>query len=169
MINELASSKATQIEKRWKNKKDSVGKRFVSTLFRDYRRKDALTKAILEDDPRFIKEYAEGKDFSKVDLPLFCFEAACLCGSENIALYLSENEKVNIRDSEDAVAYALSSRNMNFALEIAKLAKKNGQTDMGLALIYPFGKYSDFEKIRVFLSAGDQVKLRLSSSDSKSK
>jgi hypothetical protein len=152
----LASLKAKQIEGRWKNKKDSIGKRFASKLLRGYSENDILMKAILEDDLNFIKDQIEEREFSKDGIPLFCFEAACLCGSESIALYLLESRIVRICDSDEAVAYALSSRNMDFAYKIAKVAKEGGHTDIGLALIYPFGKYSDYEKIRKFLIEGEE-------------
>ena len=141
--------KVKQIKKRWAGKRDSVGNRLISKLLKDYRSDDPLTKAILGDDLEFIQTYCIPKpSFFENEGPLFCFEAACLCASEKIAIFLLENGKIEIQEAKHTVGYALSTGDIDFALKIAQLMKAKGQRNIGGALVYVFGNYDNFEKVR---------------------
>ncbi len=105
---------------------------------------DDLVAAILKDDVGFIKKSQHSS--------LFCLEAACICESPKTTFFLLENENINIEEAEYAIAYALSTGNMNFTLNLARRMKAKGQKNSGPALLYAFGNFSNFDKVKqIFL------------------
>jgi hypothetical protein len=122
-----------------------MGLRFMSTLVRGFQRGDPLVTAIWRDDLEFIQEPRLEEDNY-----LFCFEGACLCASERIALFLVPHDP---QKAESAIAYALSAGNMAFTLKLAKLMKERGcGTNAIPPLLYAFGNWSQFDKVAAFFT-----------------
>lgn len=122
--------------KNWWNSSTSIpdceGKRFVlATLFEDL--KNPLNLAIIADDLDSFKEHY------KEDKSSMIFDLCCVCGSEKIVnnFFLIEGQgNRHLLESENAIAYALSSGKHDFALSLSKLAAKLGRKDPGPIALY---------------------------------
>ncbi len=141
---------------KWNKASDSTGKRLVSKILKLYKNTDSALQSILVDDPALFEKTF--KESQRIHSALFWLEIACLCGSQKVANYLLIQEKVNILDSEDAIAYALSSGNQEFALQLATLAKEKGQVDPGKIFLYGSCKLSGILAIQALFQTPQETK-----------
>ena len=116
---------------------------------------EPLILSIIADDLEcFKKYYDKGKD-------IFCLEFSCLCGSEKIIkqFYLQDQNKACLRQSKNAIAYALSSGKKELALLLAKTSIELKKQDPGPVLLYSFGDYSSAKTIKqMFVETESSVK-----------
>jgi len=112
---------------------DSPGKRFVHEfLFHDLQ--NPLKLAIVADDIKIFTKYEKKFEYSQQ-----IFELCCLCGSKNIlfeTLLLEDWGMINLKLSEDALAYALSNGEPEFALKLSAKAKEIGRNEAGPLFSY---------------------------------
>lgn len=131
---EAPRDKIRALADKWDKARDSTGKRLASNILKLYKNTDPVLESILQDDPLlFEKTFTESQSTHS---PLFWLEIACLCGARNITNCLLIEQKVNILDSANAVAYALSSGNQEFAMQLALFAKEKGQSNPGNIFLY---------------------------------
>ena len=149
--------------KKWWNSDSSIpdcdGKRFVqSFLFGDLLNPLKLS-AVADDLINFQLFYQEESDGE-------IFELCCICGAEQImTTYLLKDEiaKKTLVDSENIIAYALSSGKREFALNLAIMAQKLGRTDPGPIELYTFSSHNFF----FFLSKIEEIFLKKPETESK--
>jgi len=113
---------------------DCDGKRFMQAeLFNDLQ--NPLKLVIVADNVELFSErYQNNKNQTVFDL-------CCLCGSQKILnehFLNSERDRSYLIESDNAIAYTLSTGNHEFALRLAQEAKKLGRTEPGPIALYSF-------------------------------
>lgn len=131
-IQDNASKRVENLKSTWKSRPESEGKRLVSKILLKYTANDPLIKAILNNDShRFDEVIKEEKNYLVQN-----FEIACLCRSEELIEHLINKYNFIITESENAIGYALSTGDEDFAIKIARKAKQMGQVSPGNIHLY---------------------------------
>ena len=113
---------------------DCEGKRFVNEyLFDDL--KNPIKLAIISDDLEVFKKHCSLEEFKNC----LIFDLCCVCGSEKIIYHYFFTYQYGeswVRNSEYALAFALSSGKHDFALKLAIKAKNMGRKNPGFLALY---------------------------------
>lgn len=104
--------------------------------------------AIMSDDVKAFQVAIKSLDQNPQLTPIYWTEAACLCGASSIVDYILKMDYVNIVDSKNAVAFAVSSGKEDLALAVATKVKQRGATvDSGNVFLYAFSKVALAEEV----------------------
>lgn len=113
---------------------DSEGTRFIqSALLRKL--DDPIKIAIIADDLKCFEKYYSN-NLKENDVTIF--ELCCFCGAQQIikGFFFKEDKIHCLKDSENGIAYALSSGNKELSHELANKAKSLGKSHPGLVALY---------------------------------
>lgn len=127
-----ASKRVEILKSTWKLRPESEGKRLVSKILLKHTAGDPLIEAILNNDSHRFDEVIKEHQYDFIEN----FEMACLCHSEEVIKHLINEHNFSITKSENAIGYALSTGDENFAIEIARKAKQMGQVSPGNIHLY---------------------------------
>lgn len=141
--------KLTELRDRWQHRGDSEGKRLVASIFSRYQYLDKVLEAVLSDDEETFKNLIN-KD--KLNLS-YWLEVACLCNSENIVNLLISHVEFNLDETNEAIAYALSTGNYQLAKKVASVFKEIGKANPGNIYLYNGCKYSEAKKIEAMFQS----------------
>jgi hypothetical protein len=132
--------------KNWLDKdtcsEDCSGKRIVTSLLKTRLHEPLILSIMADDINNFKKHSSSSYDLSK-------FEFCCLSGAENIirGVYLTNDSRQVIAESQNCMAYVLTSGKVELAKDLAKKLKSLGRTDKGPLLFYSFGQIEAVKEI----------------------
>lgn len=131
---------------------ESEGKMFITNILGS-KLQDPTILAIIADDLNCFERYPRKKG------DIYYLEFCCACGAEKIIreIYLKDDKKQCLIDSEDAIAFAVSSGNAGLALDLARESKKLGKKTAGLLALYSAGNYKNVDAISAIFSDSQNV------------
>lgn len=134
---------------------ESEGKMFVTSILANPLEDPVIAAIIADDLSCFIKQQKKRSD-------IYYLEFCCVCGAEKIIreIYLKDDKKQCLIDSEDAIAFAVSSGNSGLALDLARESKKLGKKTPGLLALYSAGNYKNIDAISATFSSSPTTILK---------
>jgi hypothetical protein len=136
---------------------ESNGKVFITTLLEESLNDPIILSIIADDVTCFVTQFTKRYN-KKGDRYYFYF--CCVCGAENIItkfFFENKDRKQRLLDSENAIAFAISSGNNNLVKQLATIAKELGKKDLGPLALYSAGNSSGIDLVSKVFSESSPI------------
>lgn len=126
---------------------DCDGKRLINNLLIKEINNHYFIAIVADRLDYFIQSFEQQNDITQRSL-ISWLEVACICGAKKIVYYILGKVGYNIlTQSRNIIPYAVSSGDVDLAVQMAQLARILSVTNPGLINLYSFGNFTIVEQI----------------------